>query len=70
MKIQIVRKTNTTVISRTSPSGGGQSLREIVKEVIHDQWIAHWEDSKPVTRKDQQQLKEEMLKLAAEAGLI
>ena len=38
--------------------------------MIHDDWILRWEDSKPVTRKDQKEIKEEMMKLAAEAGLI
>ena len=73
MQMQIVRTTNTTRITRrTTPSGGGQSLREIVKEIttIHDQWIGKWEDSKPLTNTDQKELREEMMKLASEAGLI
>lgn len=73
MKIQIVRTTNTIRITRSSTSnGGGQSIREIIKEVtmIHDEWIGKWEDSKPVTSQDIKFLKNEMMQLAAEAGLI
>lgn len=72
MQMQIIRTAKTTVISRTSPSGRGQSLREIVKEIttIHDKWIGKWEDSKPLTKTDQKELREEMMRLASEAGLI
>lgn len=73
MNIQIVRTTNTIRITRSSTSnGGGQSLREIVKEIttIHDDWILRWEDSKPISSKDISSLKDEMMKLASEAGLI
>lgn len=72
MKIQIVRTAQTTRITRNTTSGGGQSLREIVKEIttIHDDWILRWEDSKPLSSKDISSLKDEMMKLASEAGLI
>lgn len=71
MKVHVIRTKQRTVIQTNTHSGGGQSLREIVKEVTmtHEDWILRWEDSKPISAQDMKLLKEEMLKLAAEAGL-
>ena len=72
MQMQIVRSNITRITMRGEPSGNGQSLRRMIKEAtsVHHQWIGEWENSKPVTRKDEQELKQQMMKLAAEAGLI
>lgn len=68
MRYTVIRSEKITIRTTSTVTGNGQSLHRIITAISHrrSEEIIDFKDSKPMSKKDVQDLKSEMLALCAD----